>query len=507
MVKNYYEQDIPPVRDQRLPIADSFHGCSCNLVDCSKSGCLMRKNRTFWQTNACQMGLTLMMCSTIENAVVVMHGPVGCGTQLHTLSGNAVKGKTARGLVPKPVIWMTTNLEETDVISGGEQKLRETILYADKTYRPEIIFVVSTCAPNIIGDDVETVVKKANAVTAAQVTAIHCPGFRSRVVASAYDSFYHSLIKHIRFDPIPYKDFVPTNPADPNAQIGEQTYLYKKNHTINLFNATSIGPQDEAEMVRLLNALNLDVRIFAEYSNADKFRLIPQAALNVSMCNMHDDYILSYLEKEYHMPYVIQGMPIGPEATRRWLKAIAERFGLEEQADKLADYEEKLVLDAIQPYLEKLKGKRVLLGGGSVRVAAEAMLLKKLGMEVIGLRGYNYDGNADPVFEQLAEELPEVTVTISNQAFEFVNQLKRYQPDIVITHNGSLQIPAKLGFPATQLFDVGWSFFGYNGLYQLVRKLVYTLETGNYQKNLAKYARFPYKEEWYEKDPFAYQVD
>ena len=249
---NYYNQDMPPVRDTRLRIADTFHGCACEMADCSKSGCLLKKNRSFWQTNACQMSLTLMMCSTVQNAVIVMHGPIGCGTQLHGLTKNAANGKAKRNLPnQKAPIWLSSNLGETDVINGGEKKLQETIEYADRTYRPEIIFVVATCAPNIIGDDVEKVVNTTNETCAAQVTALHCPGFRSRVVASAYDSFYHSLIRHINFTPIPYKDYVPDNLVDPAAQLGESVFKYKIAHTVNLFNATSIGNQDEAEMVRL----------------------------------------------------------------------------------------------------------------------------------------------------------------------------------------------------------------------------------------------------------------
>ncbi|MCD7725146.1 MAG: nitrogenase iron-molybdenum protein subunit alpha [Clostridiales bacterium] len=506
-MENYYNQPIPPVRDQRLQIADSFHGCGCNVSDCSKSGCMLRNNRSFWQTNACQMSLSLMMCATVENAVIIIHGPIGCGTQLHNLSSATTKGKADRGLTAKPVPWLSTNLQEAEVITGGEKKLKETIAYADRTYRPEIIFVVSTCAPNIIGDDVEQIVEQASREVAAQVTAIHCPGFKSRVVASAYDSFYHSLIRHIGFQAIPYKDFTPAFVPSLSNEIGEKSWNYKVAHTVNLFNATSIGPSDEAEMARLLNALDLNVQIYAEYSNADKFRLIPQAALNVSLCNMHDDYMLSYLEREYHMPYVIAGMPIGPVATRKWLLEVASRFDLQERANRFADEEEKLLADAVEPYLPKLKGKKVLLGGGSVRVAAESIFLKSLGMEIVGLRGYNYDSNADPVFDDLAKELPDVPVAISNQAYEFVNQVKTYQPDLIITHNGSQQIPAKLGVPSIQLFDVGGSYFGYNGAFQLVRKMIFALENDHFQKNLAKHAQFPYKESWYEKDPFTYHKE
>lgn len=505
---NYYKSAIPPVRDTRLQIADTFHGCACEVADCSKSGCLLRKNRSFWQTNACQMALTLMMCSTVQNSLIVMHGPIGCGTQLHGLSNQAAKGKVSRGTPDqKAPIWLSSNLSEVDVINGGEKKLQETIEYADRTYRPEIIFVVATCAPNIIGDDVEKVVNIANQICAAQVTALHCPGFRSRVVASAYDSFYHSLIRHINFKPIPYKDYVPDNPADPAAELGETVFKYKVAHTVNLFNATSIGAQDETEIIRLLSALGLNVRVYAEYSSADDFRLLPLAALNVSLCNMHDDYMLKFLEQEYHMPYIIQGMPIGPEQTRRWLVAIASFFGLEEKAERLADYEEKRLDVALKPLLQEIQGRKVLLGGGSVRVASEAIALKKIGMDIIGIRGYNYDSNADPVFEELGKELADVTVTVSNQAYEFVNQLKKYEPDLVITHNGSHAIPARLGYPSIQLFDIGSAFFGYTGFYTLVKRIRFALENKNLALNIMKHAKLPYREEWYEQDPFTYQND
>ncbi|MBP5252696.1 MAG: nitrogenase iron-molybdenum protein subunit alpha, partial [Lachnospiraceae bacterium] len=368
---NYYAQAMPPVRDTRLQIADTFSGCACEMSKCLEGGCALRKNRSFWQTNACQMSLTLMMCSTVQNSVVVMHGPIGCGTQLHGLSANAQKGKVNRGLPDqKTPVWLSSNLGETDVINGGEKKLQETIEYADRTYRPEIIFVVATCAPNIIGDDVEKVVDITNKTCAAQVTALHCPGFRSRVVASAYDSFYHSLIRHINFKAIPYKDYVPDNPQDPAAQLGEEVFKYKIAHTVNLFNATSNGYQDEQEMFRLLTALGLNVRVYAEYSSADDFRLLPLAALNVSLCNMHDDYMLKFLEKEYNMPYIIEGMPIGPEQTRKWLVAIGKFFGLEKEANLLADYEEKKLEEAVDEVKDSFAGKRVFLGGGSVRVAA-----------------------------------------------------------------------------------------------------------------------------------------
>jgi nitrogenase molybdenum-iron protein alpha chain len=502
---SYYNQNIPPVRDQRLKIGDTFpEGKGCDLLQCSKTGCLIGKKRSFWQANACQMALTLMMAGTIENSVIVMHGPIGCGTQLHVLDSAVRKGNKVRGKTPKPFIWLSTNLKEQDVIGGGEAKLKETIEYADKKFRPEIIFVVATCAPNIIGDDIEEVVKTAREITAAKVVALHCPGFKSRVVATAYDTFYHGLLRYLPFEPIPYKDFIPFEPTDPNYELVIKKYQYKRNHTVNLFNATSIGPEDEKELVRLLNALDLNVQIFAEYSSADELRLISQAALNVSMCNVHDDYILKYLEQAYGIPYVIQGMPIGVKATREWLLAIAKHFGLEERAKQIADQEEEKAMIAIQPYLPALKEKRVLIGGGVIRVAAEAILLETLGMKVISVRAYHFDNEAEPVYEVLNEELPDIPISVSNQSFELVNQIQTLKPDLVVTHNGTNGIVAKLGIPTIQLFSVDKTFFGYSGLFDLTKRIGFAMINPSYHRRLGSHVKQPYQKSWYEKDAFSY---
>ncbi len=501
----YYEQKIPPVRDLRLRIGDAFpEGKGCDLLQCSREGCLLGKKRSFWQANSCQMALTLMMAATIDNSVIIMHGPIGCGSQLHMLDAGVRKGNVSRGKQPKPLIWLSTNLRETDVIGGGEAKLRETIEYADREFRPEIIFVVATCAPNIIGDDIEEVVKSVGENTAARIVSLHCPGFKSRVVATAYDTFYHGILKHLPFDPVPYKDYVPFESTDANYELAVQKYQYKKNHTINLFNATSIGPEDEKELTRLLNSLGLQVQIFAEYSSAEEIRLISQAALNVSMCNVHDDYILKYLEKTYGIPYVIQGMPIGLKATREWLMAIAKHFGLEKQAARLADQEEEKVLKAIEPYLEPLKDKRVLIGGGVIRVAAEAILLKELGMEVISIRAYHFDNGAEPVYEVLNEELPEVPVSVSNQAFELVNQILTLKPDLAVIHNGTNGLVAKLGIPSLQLFHVDKTFFGYRGLFDLTKRIGFAMRNPSYQRRLREHVKQPYHPEWYDRNAFSY---
>lgn len=501
---SYYEQSVPPVRDSRLKIGDSYTGSACDLVNCGQEGCLLQKGRGFWQTGSCQMALSLMMATTVENSVIVMHAPGGCGALLHSLSVQSVKGKTARGKAPLPVPWLSTNLTEVDVISGGEKKLSETIQYADREFRPEIIFVVVTCAPSIIGDDVEEVVRQVRSAVSADVVSLHCPGFRSRVVASAYDTFYHGILRGLNLSPKPWVDFTPLPEGCPDNELTIKEYQFQKSRTVNVWNATSIGTADEKEVERLLTALGLKVRFFAEFSSRDELRLVTEAGLNVSMCNVHDDYMLKFLEEKFGIPYVIAGMPIGFRHTRKWLLQIAEHYGLEEQAEALADYEEKLAREAIEPFLEQVKGKSVLISGGIIRVGAEATTLSELGLNVLGIRAYHYDEGADPVYEDVSDNLSDTPIAVSNQLFEMTHQIKSQKPDIVIAHNGTQGYIAKLGVPSVQLFDVDRSFFAYNGIYQILRRIVFEFKNTSYRDRLSRHIKLPYKQSYFEGDAFKY---
>jgi nitrogenase molybdenum-iron protein alpha chain len=204
------------------------------------------------------------------------------------------------------------------------------------------------------------------------------------------------------------------------------------------------------------------------------------------------------------MPYIIAGMPVGFEHTRKWLLSIAAHFGLEKEASALADYEEKLAREAIAPLAVNLKGKRALICGGVVRVGAEAVALKAIGIEVIAVRAYHYDENAGPVYNDLAGALPEVPVAVSNQIFEMTHQIKTLKPDIVISHSGTHGYIAKLGIPAVPLFNADTQFFGYGGLYQIARRLNFELKNSNYRRRLSQHVRLPYKDSYFAGDAFKY---
>ncbi|MDR0570375.1 MAG: hypothetical protein LBG71_04030 [Clostridiales Family XIII bacterium] len=499
------DSKTPPVRDSRLKIGIGFGGSVGDLLRASGKGRLLACDRSFCQVSACQLHLTLQMVMTMPDSVTIVHGASGCGAQIHTQDFPIRSGSAARGVKRGELIWMSTNLGERDVISGGEGKLREAILLVDREYRPRVIFVASSCAPNIIGDDIDEVADTLRGEVAADIIPLHCPGFKTRVVATAYDAVYHGLARNLELAPRPHEDFAPPNGLSRDIDEDKREYARRKARTVNLINASSIGAPDERELTELLRAIGLNVRVYTEYVAADDFRFLTEAGLNVSMCAVHDDYLLEHIKEKHGTPYIISSMPLGIAETREWLLNIAARTGDMERAEAVADAREAELRRGLAPFLPQIKGLRVLLSGGVIRVAAAALALKELGCQVVAVRPYHYDDLSDPIYERLERECPGLSVNVApNQAFELVNIIKREKPDVVLSHGGSGVWATKAGAVSVPLMSPNQNYFAYTGMYELARRLARATQNDALQRRVGENARLPFKTGWYGRDPYSY---
>ena len=56
----------------------------------------------------------------------------------------------------------TTDINELDVIYGGEKRLFKSVREIIEKYDPPAVFVYQTCVTELIGDDIEAVCKRAS---------------------------------------------------------------------------------------------------------------------------------------------------------------------------------------------------------------------------------------------------------------------------------------------------------------------------------------------------------
>jgi len=499
----YLEAKSAPAREDRHKTNIAFGGTSAKMKGClkngcfGKEGCLNLSRRSFTQTHGCQFTLSLAILNTLRKAVIVMHGPVGCGICSMGNIGVNKSFKQLRDPDAEGIVWISTNLDEPDVIGGGEKKLREAVLFADSEFRPETIIVANGCVPALIGDDVDTILADLQTQTAAIIMPVHCEGFKTKVMATAYDAVYHGILKNYVRQPEREKFLV-------ERELEEMERQYRISRNVNILNVGSMSRPDEVELERILTGIGLNVRFIPCYAEPEDFSYSLETSLNVSICGTHDDYFVEHIKTKYNIPFLIDTIPIGRKNTDRWILRIAEKFGLEKEARRFIAEENRILNASLEKYRNVLKGKKAFLAGGEVRIIATAEIIQDLGMEIVGFKAHHFDQFIEPIFDAL-ENIDDVTIGVAtNQPFEQANLIHRLKPDVLITHTGGNNIAAKHGLPLFPLFGPSYNYMGYSGVFEVTRRLTRVMRNNQFNKNLAENTSLPFKKDWYDKDPFAY---
>ena len=76
-------------------------------------------------------------------------------------------------------------------------KLANSIREVYERTNANAIFVLTTCAAGIIGDDVEGVCQEAEDELGIPVIAIFCEGFKSKVWTTGFDAAYHGIARKL----------------------------------------------------------------------------------------------------------------------------------------------------------------------------------------------------------------------------------------------------------------------------------------------------------------------
>ena len=164
-----------------------------------KKGCLKRADRSFAQGLQCQQINSMAALMSLEDSVFISHSPQGCvGCAIMAVDMYRV-GQIHRGVkhVKNPRL-IVTNLDQKNVVFGGEKKLREAVQKAVERYSPKLAFVFASCASGIIGDDIDAICGDLQReYPDTLIIPIHCEGFKSKICASGFDAAFISINKYI----------------------------------------------------------------------------------------------------------------------------------------------------------------------------------------------------------------------------------------------------------------------------------------------------------------------
>lgn len=471
------------IREVRLGSITGFNGTAKELVGCSHAGTLRDASRSFSQCMGCSSGHALCQLAMITDAVVVNHAPVGCAGDFFGFNFVYRVGQMERDLKPAMGRYFNTNLEENDTVFGGIQKLENTVREAYDRVKPKAIFITTSCASGIIGDDVESL---ANALTddlGIPVVGCFCEGFKSKIWTTGFDSAYHSIIRSIVKPP------------------------RKKSNKVNIINFWGSHIFDD-----ILEKLGYEAQYIIPFSTIADLEYISEAAATIQICPTLGTYLGAALEEVHGVPEIKAPPGYGLEGTDIWLRELGKVLNRGKEVEEIIKKEHERIAPELEAYRQKLKGKTAYLTAGAAHGHAIIALLRELGLEVQGAAIFHHDpvyDNGDKASDALAQDVA-LYGDIKNynvcnkQAYELVNILNKVRPDIMIARHGGMTLwGAKLGVPTLLIGDEQFGF-GYQGILNYAERILETLDNKEFVTNLAKHSSMPYTKWWLEQDPFTF---
>lgn len=366
--------------------------------------------------------------SEIKDMVPIIHGPIGCACNNRHFVGLATK---AHGF-PVDLVITCTDLDETDAVFGGEEKLKKAIVEVDRKYQPKIITVFNSCPTGIIGDDIDGIVDSIQTEIKAKVFAVHSEGYGHFNLYAGYKAAYEALVKNL-----------------------VKTPLQRKKNSINIVGdkndyRAGNGMNDIRSLFKTLDKLDIELNaVLPGGATIEDFENCALVELNVMKCDSMAVDFCMIMKDRFGIDYTKATIPIGIKASERWFLELAEKLSIEKKAKKIIDSE----LQEIKPFVENAKsvlaGKRVAVTGNYARAIAFLEFAMELGMKpaYLGLYGFAFAGEA--MVNRLCNKIDEdFELVIGISMHEHKEMIRRLKPDMFLGDFREKACPMNSGIPS-----------------------------------------------------------
>lgn len=491
-----------PNREQRAHGTNIYYGKASELLNDAVNSNVKISERKFQQSGGCVLNFYLAVrVSTIRDAVVIFNAPVGCSSSAlgYRELFRGVPEELGRPAKYK-LNWMTTNLQQDDVVYGAGEKLRDTILEAQERYDPKAIFILTSCTTGIIGEDIEGTVDEVQPEVDATIVPVHCEGVRSRLVQTGYDAFWHAVLKYLVKEP-----------------------EKKQDDLVNVASMLSYTWQDRLEIERLLGKLGLRVNFIPEFATVEQFEKLSEAAVTAPICPTYTDYLSRGLKDKFDVPYFLYPTPTGFENTDEWLRQIGKYTHKEKEVEELIKEEHakwQPKLDSIkQEFIdisnERRNGEKVKVLGalGQGRLVSQMPYFDELGLDTPAAMAQDFDELLIDELADILERNGDFNIMVNTfQAAEQANVTSNIKPDLTLTcpfQGGSwkrdtqvTRIHSLRGDPAPESAQSA-----YSGAVAFGEFLLRAFKNKSYQKTLSEKSKPAYQDWWYEQEDPLYFVE
>ena len=354
----------------------------------------------------------------IADALHLIHGPIGCAAYTWDIRGALSSGPELHRLS------FSTDLTETDVIYGGEEKLYKALCELIDAHGPKAAFVYSTCIVGLIGDDVTSVCRKVENEKGIPVLPVHSEGFKG-TKKDGYKAACDALFKLVGRN-----DVSDVGPYARNIlgefNIGGEAWIIRDYY--------------ERMGVRVVSIMTGDGRV-------DDVGRAHGAALNVVQCSGAMTSLAKMMKDKYGIPY-IRVSYFGIEDMARALYDVALHFKecpeILEKTRRLVKEEIGKLYPELQKYKADLEGKKAAIYvGGAFKAFSLIKALKHLGMKTILAGSQTGDKDDYQVLREMCDD-GTVIVDVANP-LELSKYLIEKDADLFIGGVKERPIAYKLG--------------------------------------------------------------
>ncbi len=455
-----------------------------------------------------QRGCTYAGCKGVvlgptRDIVNITHGPIGCGFYSWLTRRNQTRP-------PSPdddqfmAYCFSTDMQDEDIVFGGEKKLRAAIQEAYDIFKPKAISIFATCPVGLIGDDIHSVAREMKEKLGINVFGFSCEGYKGVSQSAGHHIANNGLFTHI---------------------VGLDDTVKEGTFRMNLLGEYNIGG-DAFELDRIFHECGITlVATFSGNSTYDQFSNSHTADLNAIMCHRSINYVAEMMERRYGIPWIKVNF-IGAEATAKSLRKIAKYFDdaeLMEKVEGVIAREMPEVAKVRDDVRSRCEGKTAMLFVGGSRAHHYQELFHEIGMRPIAA-GYefahrdDYEGrkvlpdikidadsrnieelevHPDPVkfrprktaaememllaegvefkdYEGMMPDMDQKTLIIDDIShYETEKMIEIYKPDIFCAGIKEKYAIQKMGVPLKQLhsYDSGGPYAGFRGAINFYKEI------------------------------------
>lgn len=301
------------------------------------------------------------------------HGPIGCGFYSWLTRRNQTRA--AEGEDNFMTYCFSTDMQDEEIIFGGEKKLAKAIQEAYDNFKPKAIGVFATCPVGLIGDDIHQVSKEMKEKLGINVFGFSCEGYKGVSQSAGHHIANNQLFKHV---------------------IGEDNTPDDHPFKVTLLGEYNIGG-DAFVLEDIFEKCGIKLKAtFSGNSTYEGFASAHTADLNCVMCHRSINYVADMIEKKYGVPWIKVNF-IGAEGTAKSLRKIAAYF----ENDELTARVEKVIKEELvavnkirEDVTSRCEGKLSMLFVGGSRAHHYQDLFNEIGMSTVAA-GYEFGHRDD----------------------------------------------------------------------------------------------------------------